>query len=78
MNRADSWRYAGHPLSARETQILLLMAEGLSNPEIGARLYVAPNTIRVHVKHVLAKLQARTRAHAVALGYQRGILSADR
>jgi DNA-binding CsgD family transcriptional regulator len=57
-------------LSTREGQVLALTAEGLSNLEIGERLSLAPETIKRYVGNVLAKMGARNRAHAVAIGLE--------
>jgi DNA-binding CsgD family transcriptional regulator len=61
--------------SARELQVLALIAEGMTDSEIGGRLFVAPNTVKSHVKNLLAKLGARSRAHAVAVGFRRGLIA---
>ncbi len=61
-------------LSKRETEILALIANGMANKEIGAHLNLAENTIKNHVKSILAKLGARDRTHAVTEGLKRGIL----
>jgi hypothetical protein len=42
--------------------------------EIGVRLYLSEETVKSHVRHLLAKLQARSRAHAVAVGFRRGLI----
>lgn len=59
----------------REIQVLQLISEGLVNREIGKVLYLSEETVKSHVRHLLAKLQARSRAHAVAIGFRRGILT---
>jgi DNA-binding CsgD family transcriptional regulator len=61
-------------LTPRQLEILLLLAEGLRNPEIAARLSTTPKTIEHHVSAVLAKLHARSRAEAVRAAYQLGIV----
>jgi DNA-binding CsgD family transcriptional regulator len=61
-------------LSVREIDVLELIAEGLQNGEIATRLFISVETVRVHSKHIYRKLAARSRAHAVHIGYQRGIL----
>jgi dTDP-4-amino-4,6-dideoxygalactose transaminase/DNA-binding CsgD family transcriptional regulator len=61
-------------LSAREVEILGLMAEGLFNHEIAGRLFLADETVKTHIHHVLVKLQARSRTHAVAIALQQGLL----
>ena len=58
----------------RETEVLQLVAHGLANREIGQRLYLSEETVKSHVRHLLAKLQARSRAHAVAVGFRRGLI----
>jgi DNA-binding NarL/FixJ family response regulator len=58
----------------REVEVLQLISDGLVNREIGERLYLSEETVKSHVRHLLAKLQARSRAHAVAVGFRRGII----
>ncbi len=59
----------------RELEVLQLVADGLVNREIGQRLFLSEETVKSHVRHLLAKLQARSRAHAVAVGYRRGLIA---
>ena len=61
-------------VTAREIDVLELISEGLGNREIGARLFLSEETVKSHVRHILAKLQARSRAHAVAVGFRRGLI----
>ena len=58
----------------REIEVLQLISEGLVNREIGQRLFLSEETVKSHVRHLLAKLQSRSRAHAVAVGFRRGII----
>jgi DNA-binding NarL/FixJ family response regulator len=64
----------GKPLSAREYEVLLLIAEGRTAEQIGHRLSISADTVRTHVCHILRKLNARDRAHAVALSFQMALL----
>lgn len=61
--------------TAREIEVLQLISEGLVNREIGRMLFLSEETVKSHVRHLLAKLQARSRAHAVAVGFRRGLLT---
>jgi DNA-binding CsgD family transcriptional regulator len=64
----------GPRLAHREMQVLFGMSRGKTNVEIGAELYLAKDTIKTTAKRLFKKLGVRDRAHAVALGYQLGIL----
>jgi len=61
-------------LTARELEILRLIAAGLSNAEIGRELFIGETTVKTHVTHILAKLKLRDRVQAVVFAYQTGIL----
>ena len=61
--------------TAREIEVLQLVADGLVNREIGQKLFLSEETVKSHVRHLLAKLQARSRAHAVAVGFRRGLIA---
>jgi len=62
------------PLSEREIEVLALLAEGLSNREIAGRLYLSPNTVRVHTHHIYGKLGVGNRTQAAAKGRALGLL----
>jgi DNA-binding NarL/FixJ family response regulator len=65
---------AQEPLSQRELDVLAMIAEGASNRDAAARLYISEATVKTHVLHIFAKLGVNDRAAAVAIGYQRGLL----
>ena len=60
-------------LTAREAEVLTLLAEGLSNAEIGQRLYLSHATVKTHINRIFAKTGARDRAQAVRYAYQHGL-----
>ncbi|WP_172832227.1 helix-turn-helix transcriptional regulator [Nakamurella panacisegetis] len=64
----------GSPLTARETEVLTLVATGRSNRQVGQELFISDKTASVHLSRVMAKLGAATRTEAVALARQRGLL----
>lgn len=61
-------------LTARELEVLRMMADGLPNKEVAARLGISGHTAKFHVAQILAKLRAASRAEAVALGIRRGMV----
>ena len=62
-------------LSPRETEVLQLVSDGLGNREIGQQLFLSEESVKSHVCKILAKLQARSRAHAVTAGFRRGLIA---
>jgi DNA-binding NarL/FixJ family response regulator len=68
---------AGRVLTARQLEVLTLVARGLSTDNIADELFLTPNTIRRHVRHILDRLGARNRPHAVAIAFSVGLISID-
>ena len=61
-------------ITSRETQVLRMLAEGLANKEIAARLGISEHTVKFHISSILDKLGASTRTEAVTLGIRRGLI----
>lgn len=70
--RADAAREA--PLTPRELEVLRMIADGLGNKQIAARLAISEHTVKFHVGSVFAKTRASTRAEAVMIGARRGMI----
>lgn len=66
--------WSGPALTARELEVLELVAEGLTNGEIAAQLVIGTETVRTHVGHAIGKLGARDRTNAVVLAWTHGLL----
>ena len=61
-------------LTKRERDILKLLADGMSNADVASRLFISQETVKSHVRHILAKLEADTRTHAVAIALREAII----
>jgi DNA-binding NarL/FixJ family response regulator len=64
-------------LTPREAEVLLWVARGLANKEIGEKIGTAAGTVKAHIQNILSKLDAKDRTHAVTIGLQRGIIHLD-
>jgi DNA-binding NarL/FixJ family response regulator len=62
-------------LTEREREILQLISDGCSNKEVSDKLFISIQTVKTHVAHIFGKLQAKDRAHAVAVALREGYLS---
>lgn len=67
----------GLSLSAREAEVLRLLAHGLTNKAIAQKLLISPKTVATHVQRILTKLGVRSRSEAVALAYREGLVDSD-
>lgn len=72
---ADGRRAALASLTDREREILLLVARGLSNDEIGAELFISPATVKTHLARIMAKTDAHDRAQLVVFAYETGLVA---
>jgi DNA-binding NarL/FixJ family response regulator len=61
-------------LTPREREILQLLADGMSNAEVASKLFISQETVKSHVRHILAKLEADSRTHAVAIALRESII----
>lgn len=64
----------GHDLTDREREVLVLMAKGMSNPQIAERLTLSMSTVKFHIRNILAKLEASNRAEAVSLAWEYNLI----
>jgi DNA-binding NarL/FixJ family response regulator len=65
---------SGSNLSERETELLHLVAEGLSNKEIGEKLHISESTVKNHLRNILAKLHLKNRMQLIAYAYKNGLI----
>ena len=70
--------HVGEPLSAREMEVLALVADGLGNPEIGERLCLSSMTVKSHLRNMGQKLGCGERAGMVAIAFRTGLLEVPR
>jgi DNA-binding NarL/FixJ family response regulator len=78
LERARAWgKPAASDLSEREIEVLQLVAEGLPPSQVATRLVISPKTVSSHVQRILAKLNAHTRAQAVAIAYEAGLIRVE-
>ena len=67
-------RDGGDSLTAREREILQLLADGMSNADVATRLFISQETVKSHVRHILVKLEADTRTQAVAIALREAMI----
>jgi DNA-binding NarL/FixJ family response regulator len=76
LERVEGRTVLGLTLTPREFEVLTLVAEGLARDEIARRLFISPKTVGTHIEHIFRKLGVHTRAQAVSLAYEHGLLPA--
>ncbi len=77
LRRSGRRRTEGRRLTAREREVLRLLADGLSQREIADRLVISVNTVGTHVEHILSKLDVHSRTQAVAVAFREALLDGD-
>jgi DNA-binding NarL/FixJ family response regulator len=73
-SRSGSLAELAEPLTNRERQVLQMLASGLGNKEIAARLVISEHTVKFHVASILGKFAAGSRTEAVSIGIRRGLV----
>lgn len=73
-SRSPVWPRTPDHVSARELELLQLIADGRGNRQIARELFLSEETVKTHVQRVLRKLQAESRAHAVAIALRNGLI----
>jgi len=76
-NGNDASPPVGASLTLREREVLRLLAQGANQPEIAAALVISPKTVGGHIQRVLTKLGVHSRAHAVAVAHQQGLVDVE-
>ena len=66
---------AAHDLTEREIEVIHLLAQGASNPQIAEELFISINTVKSHISHILTKLQLENRTQAAAYAVQKGMIA---
>lgn len=77
IERSSALSVAAHALTRRETEVLSLLAEGLSQAEIARRLFVTPRTAGTHTERIFKKLGVHSRAEAIALAFREELFGVD-
>ena len=67
-------RYSDEPLSDREVEVLRHLVDGNRNRDIAEKLYITEETVKAHMKHIMEKLGANDRTHALAIAFRRGLI----
>jgi len=75
--RADQAGSPAHNLSDREMEVLQCLANGLTTAQIAQQLFISDNTVKTHVRHIMEKLEASTRAEAVGKALQLGLIRGE-
>jgi DNA-binding CsgD family transcriptional regulator len=66
-------RLPARRITAREREVLALVAEGYSTAEVARELWITEDTVRTHIKRMMVRLEAKTRAHLVTIAFREGL-----